>query len=143
MSGVSSHSRRREMRFYYTMLTLALLVSCSGSDDSPDMTTVYDTELHRGCSFPGNKTLQQSAQELSSSGVDVVESRCAMLTGVAFIEKCGAPSGQIFIHEIHSESVTDAESQGYIPVGRLADFETDEGDVFAEVGYEETDCLAK
>lgn len=123
------------------ILATCFLCACSGDDSSSETTTVvYDTNLYRSCDAPGNETLQQSAQGLTSSGIDVLDSRCAILTGVAFLEVCGAPIGLIYLHDIRAENLPDAQAEGYLDVDSLADFVTDEGSVTSDVSYEVTQC---
>ena len=67
---------------------------------------VYESNGKRQCE-PAAITPQQSARRLTDAGVAVRSSSCAVLTSIAFPAVCGAPSGELVVHEI-GESKTDA-----------------------------------
>lgn len=132
------------MKFLYSVVLVMLLSSCSGdSSDSSDQHSVYvyDTDLVRSCDHPENETLQQSAQALISEGVDVITSSCGEITGVAWPEVCGSPTGRINVHLIHRNNLVDAEPLGYKSVDRIDEVATSDGaGEQSEVGYELTEC---
>lgn len=132
------------MKCLYVTAVAVLLSSCSGdSSDSSDRNSVYvyDTDLVRSCDHPENETLQESAQALVSEGVDVISSTCGEITGLAWPEVCGAPTGRINVHLIHRSNLVDVEPLGYKSVDRIGEVATDDGAGAQEgVGYELTEC---
>jgi len=138
---------------YLTMFFAVSLVACSGSDNGMSGATavgsggpnagllVYDSQLLRSCGYEENRTRDESAQVLIDTGIDVIASYCARLSGVAFQESCFSPTGEIYVHELHEANQADAEALGYAPVSSLAEFETNEGFVdVAPVRYELVEC---
>ncbi len=132
------------MKYLYGAMLVTVLSACSGdSSDSSDRHSVYvyDTDLFRSCDHPENETLQQSAQTLISGGVDVISSSCGQITGLAWPEVCGAPTGRINVHLIHRNNLVDAEPLGYKSVDRIGEVTTNyDAGVQGEVGYELIEC---
>jgi len=82
-------------------------------------TVVYEGRGRLQCDFAGGITPQQSAMKLTGAGVDVLQSGCGVMTGVAFAAVCGGSSGEILLHEIRTENLDTAERAGFIPAGEL------------------------
>jgi hypothetical protein len=101
------------------------LIGCGGGDGSMDgnpigppgqvrigNTWVYEGRQSLQCGSRG-LTTQQSAQKLINGGIDVVQSACGVMTGVAFPAVCGAGTGEILLHEIRTVNLVDAEQRGF------------------------------
>ncbi|HJR70147.1 MAG TPA: hypothetical protein VKA43_08930 [Gammaproteobacteria bacterium] len=72
---------------------------------------------------------------LIRAGIDVLRSACGTLTGVAFPAVCGAPTGEINLHDIRPENLPDAERLGFRDVAVLGVAP----DIVA-TGFMETEC---
>jgi len=110
-------------------LNRALLILCSGlllsscfvgivvNDDEVNV-LVYESSGKRQCE-PAAISPQQSARKLENAGVPVRESSCAVLTTIAFPAVCGAPSGELVLHEISGNKATAAQQAGFTLVTTL------------------------
>lgn len=120
------------------------LASCGGnnSDNHSELVTVYDSRLLINCNFEGNMTIDESAEELSELGVDVYSSSCAHLTNIVFTESCADLSGELFVHRIRAENLTDLESSHYINIDELERYSFPERYAIGDdgVGYELHAC---
>jgi len=106
------------------------LVSACGGDGSmdgnpngpivvnPGDTLVFESRQSVQCGSRG-LTPQQSAMKLTQGGVDVMESACGAMTGVAFPAVCGAATGDLILHEIRTVNLTDARQLGFESVAVL------------------------
>jgi hypothetical protein len=81
---------------------------------------VYEGRQSVQCGTRG-LTTQQSAQKLIDGGIDVIESNCGVITGVAFAAVCGGGTGEILLHEIRSVNLADAEQRGFKAASTLTD----------------------
>jgi hypothetical protein len=79
---------------------------------------IYESSGKRQCE-PVALTPQQSASRLKNAGVDVRESSCAVLTSIAFPAVCGAPSGELVVHEISESKLDAAQRLGFTLVTTL------------------------
>jgi len=77
-------------------------------------------------------TYLETAQLLIDNGIEVLESRCADLSGVSVIAQCGAAGLDINVHVIPPESHARALSLGF---KSTADLKRDD-----DTGYTEKDC---
>ena len=112
-----------------------LLAGCDddgGGFASPGNELVFESRGSLQCESDGI-TPEASAQKLINVGIDVLSSTCGNRTGVAFPTVCGAPTGEILVHEIRGVSVPDAEQLGFAEVSTLVDQS-------AGTGYELIDC---
>ena len=123
-----------KMRTRLLISVACLLAACSGDPGSggADTARVYTGTGARQCETDG-LSLERSAQALVEAGIDVLDSSCGVMTGVAFPAVCGAPTGEILVHEIRSVNVPDAGELDYENVESLVDPE--EG-----TGYRLVDC---
>lgn len=87
---------------------------------------VYESSGKRQCE-PATASPQQSAQRLANAGVDVRESSCAVLTRIAYPAVCGAPSGELFVHEIGENQLATAQRLGFSLVITLRSGDGDPG----------------
>ena len=87
------------------------------NDDGANV-TIYESSGKRQCE-PALITPQQSARRLSDSGIDVRASSCAVLTSIAYPAVCGAPSGELVMHDIDEHDLGDAERLGFTRVTTL------------------------
>jgi hypothetical protein len=79
---------------------------------------VYESTGQRQCE-PASSNAQQSARRLTDAGVAVRDSSCAILTNLAFPAVCGAPSGQLYVHEIDERGIAAAQRTGFTLVTTL------------------------
>lgn len=115
---------------HFNYIGILLLAACDQGSSQPDTVRVYaDGALQ----CEPRPTLESNAQVLIGSGIDVLWSSCGVKTGVAVVTVCGAPSLEIFVHEIRNANLQDAEGLGYRQVETLVD-------AAAGTGYELTDC---
>jgi hypothetical protein len=117
-------------------LSAVLFAKCDGSHGihliRGDALVFVDRGAHQ-CQMDGT-TPESSAQRLINAGVDVLKSYCGQRTGVASPTVCGAPTGDILLHEIRAANLPDAERLGFESVARLAD---------AGQGYLLVDCTTR
>jgi len=103
------------------ILACVLLSSCFIGvvvDDRGATVLVYESNGKRQCE-PAAISPQQSARKLENAGVDVRGSSCAVLTTIAFPAVCGAPSGELVVHEIFESKLATAEQVGFTLVTTL------------------------
>ena len=118
----------------HVLLAIAISAALSGcnEDDTNGDTIVFEARGSTQCGPPGMST-EQSAQKLTSSGVEVVRSACGVITGVSFPAACGGPDGKILLHEIRTLNLKDAEVLGFRSAKLLTDPATGRD-------FERTDC---
>lgn len=98
------------MRMAIAAVAAALGLSACVNDEP--LVTVYEPgPVVQQCSAPVT-SLQQSALKLAAAGVHVITSSCGH-TGLAYPTVCGAPSGQVLLHDIREGDVADAEAAGF------------------------------
>lgn len=117
------------MRKLLIIPILMSLVACNSSDDK--RTYVYIDDGAIQCESSG-LSVDETAQPLIEYGVDVFESSCAYITGIAIAAQCGLGDSNINIHLINKESVIDAQNIGYEPASTLKDN--------GYLGYETVEC---
>src|SRR5215470_4377599 len=104
--------------------TVAGLAACGGGDEPqgviPGDALVYESRQAITCGTRG-LTTQQSAQKLINGGIDVIQSNCGTVTGIALPAVCGIDSAEIIIHEIRRANLHDAGQRGFHPVSELQD----------------------
>jgi hypothetical protein len=100
-----------------TALLPACFVGIVVHDEGANV-TVYESNGKRQCE-PALITPQQSARRLTDSGIDVRASSCAVLTSIAYPAVCGAPSGELVLHDIDEHDLGDAERLGFTRVTTL------------------------
>jgi hypothetical protein len=117
-------------------LSALLFARCGGSDGirlvRGDALVYADRGAHQ-CQADGT-TPEASAQQLINAGVDALKSYCGQRTGVVFPAVCGAPTGDILLHEIRAANLPDAEKLGFQSVAALA---------AAGQGYVLVDCTTR
>ena len=119
------------------VLGLSCLWGCQGDGgglESDQITDVFISNGHTQCADDA-LTPAQTAMVLIEDGVDVLDSSCGVLTGVAFAAVCGGATGEINIHRIRPENLRDAERLGFrnvADIGSALDL--------AATGYVEVEC---
>lgn len=118
-----------------------LLTSCGGDNSSDEY--VYDLRMPYGCDSENNLSLEESAEELTLMGVDVLSSTCAILTNISLTESCGDISGEFFIHKLREESLKDVDGSVYKSINELANHDFPERYIISDEGvsYQVSECL--
>ncbi len=111
---------------YIPLIFIGLFITACSESSPEDSLYIYDTDLILGCDYPDNETLEQSAQELTDAGIDVLSSSCAVIIDAVWTQQCPNITGQINIHKIHFESLIDAEPLGYESTEKLSELANDE-----------------
>jgi hypothetical protein len=105
----------------------AVLAACSEEDTSlvpaPGPSGAEAVVFEGGpalaqCAAPA-LTVPQSAAKLEGAGIPVRTSSCGVRTGVAYPAVCGAPTGEIILHNIALASLPAAEAAGFQPAQGL------------------------
>src|SRR5689334_22232323 len=99
----------------------AALVACSDDvQTSPaqapgqtaEVTVVYEAGPHVAqCAAPA-VSLAQSTVKLTQAGIQALRSSCGGIAGVAYPAVCGAPTGEILVHNIPTASLAAAKAAG-------------------------------
>ncbi|MGF1756615.1 hypothetical protein L4D76_01445 [Photobacterium sagamiensis] len=112
------------------IITMAIsMVACDNTDGN--LVSVYIDDGAIQCESTGLSE-KQTAQNLIEYGVDVFESSCGYISGIAIAAQCGLGDSNINIHLINADKVVEAQNLGYEPVSIL---KNDEG-----LGYETIEC---
>lgn len=100
----------------------AALVACSDEDQtSPaqapgqtaEVAVVYEAGPHVAqCAAPA-VSLAQSTAKLTQAGIQALRSSCGGIAGVAYPAVCGAPTGEILVHNIPTASLAAAKAAGF------------------------------
>lgn len=109
---------------------LTLLLAAAGCTNQS--TLVYKNDGTRQCE-PGGTTLAQSRGELTGAGVEVFDSHCGAMTGMAVMAVCGGPTLGVHLHEINASDMAQAERLGFAGTQELIDEQRD-------TGFEITPC---
>jgi len=114
---------------YFAFLFLA---ACSSGSSITEETLVF-AYGPRQCE--SGISLESSAQILIDAGIDVLKSSCGAQTGYFYpaVAMCGMPSGLIWVHEIRTVNLSDAEQLGFHEISILVD-------ASAGAGYQLIDC---
>jgi len=102
---------------------LVLATACSGGGEAttdPSDVLIFTDSGARQCES-GGMSPDESAQALIVAGVDVLQSRCGIRTGVAYAAVCGGETGQIILHEIRAVNLPTARQLGYELASTLID----------------------
>jgi hypothetical protein len=106
-----------------------VLVACSDGDASlvtppgqpgPEAVVFENGPALAQCAQPA-LTVSQSARKLEGAGIPVRTSSCGVRTGVAYPAVCGAPTGQLILHNIPTSSLATAQAAGFYPAQGLVD----------------------
>jgi hypothetical protein len=107
----------------------AALAACTEDDSSlvpepapsgPEAVVFENGPALAQCAAPA-LTVSQSAAKLEGVGIPVRTSSCGVRTGVAYPAVCGAPTGQIILHNIPLAALTAAQVTGFHPAQGLVD----------------------
>lgn len=98
----------------------ASLSTCNDEGGKSGDTVVYEGRASVQCGSSGMSP-EQSAQKLTTAGVEVVQSACGVITGVSFPAVCGGPDGKILLHQIRGTNLRDAEVLGFSSAALLID----------------------
>jgi hypothetical protein len=102
------------------LTVLTLLLAAAGCANQSTM--VYKNDGARQCEA-GGTSLAQSRSELTDARVEVFDSHCGAMTGMAVMSVCGAPTLGIHLHEISVGDRQRAEQQGFADTRGLIDKE--------------------
>ena len=102
------------------MALLALVLTVSGC--TTETMQVYRSDGAQQCEG-GGISLAQSKEELAGAGVKVVDSQCAVRTGISIMAMCGAPTLGIHLHEINADDLDKAQQLGFADAKGLVDTE--------------------
>ncbi|WP_185906603.1 hypothetical protein [Teredinibacter haidensis] len=104
------------MKSIIIMLVSLLLVSCKDNGSSgtleEESIQVYINSGAIQCETTGN-SFQVTAQTLIEHGIDVINSTCGYITGLAVAAQCGLGDSNINIHTISAQNLPDAIELGY------------------------------
>jgi hypothetical protein len=96
-----------------------LLAACSNgsgnrelSNDEKETATVFE-EKHSILCGPSGLSIEESAQRLVDTGIDVIQSDCAYNNLITVISLCGTRTSEILVHKIPVQNVADAEGDGF------------------------------
>jgi hypothetical protein len=107
------------------LLLSSCFVGIVVNDDEVNV-LVFESNGRRQCE-PAAISPQQSARKLENAGVNVRESSCAVLTTNAFPAVCGAPSGELVVHEVSQSKAATAQQMGFTLVTTLRSGSGDPG----------------
>lgn len=92
------------------LVLFTLLLAAAGCASQSAM--VYKSDGVKQCEG-GGTSLVQSKSELTDAGVEVFDSQCGALTGMAVMAVCGGPTLSIHVHEINARHLQRAERLGF------------------------------
>jgi hypothetical protein len=96
----------------------AVLALAACKDDGT--VVVYEFGPHLAQCSPPAITLAGSAAKLTDAGIQVLQSSCGFLEGVAFPAVCGAGTGELLLHDIPAASVVAAEAAGFVRASTIS-----------------------
>ncbi len=108
---------------------MALLLSLEGC--ASQTVRVYENTGERQCEG-GGVTLTENAAKLTSAGIDVIDSKCGIQTGVAVMAVCGGSTVNIHTHEIKAHDLDRAEELGFENIIALVSKESGTGYAFKQ-----------
>ncbi len=112
MYRMDSNASRRVALFLWCAIG-GLLAACNeGESVFPAKSLVYESSGKLQCQQNG-LTPQQSAARLAGAGIEVLASGCGVVTGTAFPAVCGAPTGEILLHEVPLAELEAADRLGF------------------------------
>ncbi|MDP5210641.1 hypothetical protein [Microbulbifer sp. 2205BS26-8] len=79
---------------------------------------VYRASGRKQCEG-GGMTMQQSLARLQENGVTVQASRCGMRTDRMYPSMCGAPTGDILLHQVSMDALEATLELGYNPAEQV------------------------
>jgi hypothetical protein len=120
-------------KFAFPILFLCLHGCVQDDDTGDDRVTIFINNGAIQCESDGLSE-QETAQQLVDNGIDVVNSTCGMLTGVAVPTVCGEGDIYINLHVIYSQNLPDAQALGFEIVSAL---KTEDGVGYMILGCEE------
>lgn len=137
---------RNAVRFNWLAIGLTVMaVGCSSGGADPDSGLISDPPLpttvrvfisngHTQCNDNAMR-LSQTQMMLVNAGIDVLDSACGAITGVAFPAVCGGPTGEINLHTIRQVNLSDADRLGFRDVAAIGRDPQVPG-----TGYQEAAC---
>lgn len=100
------------------------ILGCKNSDSNSskkeEYSLIYIDDGAIQCEFSG-KPPEETAQVLIDNGIDVIESSCGYIKGLAVSAQCGLGDTNINIHRIPIQNTQDALDLGYSEVSELND----------------------
>ena len=97
------------------VMPFLLLAACSNgsgnrelSNDEKETATVFEEKNSIQCG-PSGLSIEESAQRLVDTGIDVIQSDCAYNNLITVISLCGTRTSEILVHKIPVQNVADAE----------------------------------
>lgn len=126
-------------------LVLTAACGCSSGDADPDDGLIWDPPppttvkvfIGNGHTQCNNNAmpLSQTQMMLVNAGIDVLDSACGVVTGVAFAAVCGGATGEINLHTIRLVNLADADRLGFKDVAVIGVDPQVPG-----TGYQEVTC---
>ncbi|WP_413699413.1 hypothetical protein ACLKMH_18380 [Psychromonas sp. KJ10-10] len=108
------------MNFKYWILLLTFsLISCVGDSSSEiDTVDVYISKGDTQCNDDG-LTIEETISFLTTSGIEVSESQCGVISDLSYPAVCGGGTNNIYIHTIEIDDLGDAENLGFTDTSLL------------------------
>lgn len=115
-----------------TTLTAVILLTATTTACTTQTTHIYKPDGNKQCE-PATSTLDNSTNQLTSAGIEVIASNCATQTGMSVMTVCGAPTLGLHLHEINANDTQKAKDLGYEDANNLINEEQG-------TGYDMTNC---
>ena len=109
---------------------LLTLLGCKQelSEQLKSTTEVYISTNQLQCENNG-LSLLESKNALRTADIQVIDSQCAIISGLMYAAGCGMPTGRIYVHRILLDDQLKAEQSGFTTVEQLAE------------GYQYVECV--
>jgi hypothetical protein len=79
---------------------------------------VYESTGEKQCEG-GGVTLSESKVRLTNAGIDVLDSKCGIRTGVGVLAVCGGTTVNIHTHKIKTHDLEKAKGMGFANLSTL------------------------
>ena len=123
------------MKGLKALCCILILWGCGGggnnANDEIDDIMVYIDNGAIQCDFQGY-SVDETAKTLTDNGIEVIESHCGYITGMAITAVCGASTNEIHLHVIVPTSLDEAVALGFISIDTIIND--------PEIGYVITEC---
>lgn len=110
------------MRFLIYLVLVLLVSACDDivtDNDSGEFVDVYISAEKLQCDTTSGYSISETEALLTDVGIEVDDSFCGAITGLAFPAVCGGGTADINIHTIASDDLADAENAGFADVASL------------------------
>lgn len=88
------------------------------NDIIDDTTDVYIAKGNTQCNDDG-LTLAETTSYLTDANIDITESQCGVIEGVAFASVCGGGTADIYVHTIKTSDLINATNIGFTETSLL------------------------